>query len=44
MTDTWTDYRKSYDMDPHRWIQKSMEKFGVVVNVRSFVNTSMKQN
>ena len=41
---TWIDYLKSYDMVPHSWIQKCMEKFGVAVNVRSFVNTSMKQN
>ena len=36
------DY-KAYDMVPHSWIQKYMEMSGVVVNVRSFVNTSMKQ-
>ena len=36
------DY-KAYDMVPHSWIQKYMEMSGVAVNVRSFVNTSMKQ-
>ena len=30
-------------MVPHSWIQKCMEVFGVAVNVRSFVNTSIKQ-
>ena len=32
-----------YDMVPHSWIQKCMEMFGVAVNLRSFVNTSIKQ-
>ena len=39
----WIDYRKAYEMVPHSWIQKCMEAFGVAVNVRSFVNASMKQ-
>ena len=39
----WIDYRKTYDMVPHSWKQKCIEMFGVAVNVRSFVNTSMKQ-
>ena len=30
-------------MVPHSWIQRCMEMFGVAVNVRFFVNTSMKQ-
>ena len=43
MAVAWIDYRKTCDMVPHNWIQKYMEMFGVAVNVRSFVNTSMKQ-
>ena len=39
----WIDYHKAYDMVPHSWIQKCMEVFGVAVNVRSFVNASVKQ-
>ena len=39
----WIDYRKTYDMVSHSSIQKCIEMFGVAVNVRSFVNTSMKQ-
>ena len=39
----WIDYRKAYDMVPHSLMQKYMELFRVAVNVRSFVNTSMKQ-
>ena len=30
-------------MVPHSWIQKCVKVFGVAVNVRSFVNASMKQ-
>ena len=43
MAVAWIDYRKTYDMVLHSWVQKYMEMFGVAVNVRSFVNTSMKQ-
>ena len=43
MAVAWIDYRKAYDMVSHSWIQKCMELFGVEVNVRSFVNTSMKK-
>ena len=38
------DYRKAYDMVPHSWIQKCMEMLGVAVDVRSFLNTSMKKS
>ena len=43
MAVAWIDYRKTYDMVSHSSIQKCIEMFGVAVNVRSFVNTSMKQ-
>ena len=43
MAVAWIDYRKTCDMVPHNWIQKYMEMFGVAVNVRSFVNTTLKQ-
>ena len=39
----WIDCPKAYNMVPQSWIRKCMEMFGVAVNVRSFVNTSMKQ-
>ena len=39
----WIDYHKAYDMVPHSWIQKCMKVFGIAVNFRYFVNTSMKQ-
>ena len=39
----WIDYRKAYDVIPHSSAQKCMEVFGVGVNVRSFVNVSMKK-
>ena len=38
----WIDYRKTYDMVPHSWIEKCMNMFGVAVNVRSFIRESMK--
>ena len=43
MAVAWINYRKADNMVPHSWIQKCMEMFAVPVNVRSFVNTSMKQ-
>ena len=43
MTVAWIDYSKACDMVQHSCTQKCMEMFGVAVNVRSFVNTSMKQ-
>ena len=39
----WIHCRKTYDMVRHSLIQKCMEIFGVAVNVRSFVNASIKQ-
>ena len=39
----WIYFRKAYDVVPHNWIQKCMEVFGVAVNVRYFVNASLKQ-
>ena len=39
----WIDYRKAYNMVPHSWIQRCMEVFGVAVNVRCFVNASMRK-
>ena len=38
----WIDYRNAYDMVPHSWIEKCMNKFGVAVNFRSFISKSMK--
>ena len=39
----WINYRKDYNMVPQSWIRKDIEVFGVTINVRSFVNASMKQ-
>ena len=39
----WIDYRKAYDMVPHSWIEKSMEMFGVAINMRRFISGNMKQ-
>ena len=39
----WINYRKDYNMVPQSWIRKDIEVFRVTINVRSFVNASMKQ-
>ena len=39
----WIDYRKAYDMVPHSWIGECLEMFGVAVNVRQFLLSSMKK-
>ena len=43
MAVAWIDDRKAYDKVPHSCIQKCIEILGVAVNVRYFVNASMKQ-
>ena len=39
----WIDYRKAYDMVPHSWIGECLEMFGIAVNVRQFLLSSMKK-
>ena len=39
----WIDYRKAYDMMPHSWIEECLEMFGVAINVRQFILSSMKK-
>ena len=39
----WIDYRKAYDMVPHNWIGECLELFGIAVNVRQFLLSSMKK-
>ena len=38
----WIDYRKAYDMVPHSWIKKSMEKCGVADNISHFYPRARK--
>ena len=38
----WIDYRKAYDMVPHSWIKKSMEKCGVADNISHFYPRAWK--
>ena len=38
----WIDYRKAYDMVPHSWIGEGLEMFGIAVNVRQFLLSSME--
>ena len=39
----WIDYWKAYDMVPHSWIGECLEMFGIAVNVRQFLLSSMKK-
>ena len=38
----WIDYRKAYDMVPHSWIKKSMEKCGVADSISHFYPRAWK--
>ena len=37
----WIDYKKVFDLLPHRWITKSLEMLGVSCNIRQFLKTAM---
>lgn len=39
----WIDYKKAYDMVPHSWIKKCMEMFGVVDNMKSYIEKSVEK-
>ena len=39
----WIDYHKAYDMVPHSWIVECLELFGIAVNVRQFLLSSIKK-
>ena len=39
----WIDYRKAYDLVPHSCIGECLEMFGIAVNVRQFLLSSMKK-
>ena len=38
----WIDYRKAYDMVPHSWIKKSMERCRVANNISHLLSKSME--
>ena len=38
----WIDYKKAYEMVPHRWISEWLEMFSIVNHVQNFLNNSMK--
>ena len=40
---SWIDYRKAYDLVPHSWVNECMEIFGIVENLRTFLQKSMQQ-
>ena len=39
----WIDYRKTYDLVPHSWVDECMEIFGIAQNLRTFSQKSMQQ-
>ena len=43
LTMAWIDYRKAYDMVPYSWEGERPEMFGIAVNVRQFLLSSMKK-
>ena len=42
-TMAWIDYRKTYDLVPHSWVNECMEMFGIAENLRTFLQKSMQQ-
>ena len=38
----WIDYRKAYDLAPHKWILECLENLGVSEEIRRIVKESMK--
>ena len=43
LTMAWIDYRKAYNMVPYSWEGECLEMFGIAVNVRRFLLSSMKK-
>ena len=39
----WIDYRKTYDLVPHSWVNEHMEMFGIAENLRTFLQKCMQQ-
>ena len=39
----WIDYRKAYDLVPHRWVNECIEMFRIAENLRTFLLKSMQQ-
>ena len=39
----WIDYKKAYDFVPHSLINECMKLFGIVDNVRNFLEKIMEQ-
>ena len=38
----WSDYRKAYDITPHRWTIECLEMFEIAENVNKFIIDSMQ--
>ena len=39
----WIDYRKAYHVVPHNRVEEFLEMFGIAVNVKQFLLSSMKK-
>ena len=39
----WINYRKTYDLVPHIWVNEYMEMSGIAENLRTFLQKSMQQ-
>ena len=39
----WINYRKTYDLVPHTWVNEYMEMSGIAENLRTFLQKSMQQ-
>ena len=39
----WIDYRKAYNLVPHRWVNECIEMFRIAENLRTFLLKSMQQ-
>jgi hypothetical protein len=38
----WIDFRKAYDMVPHKWIIETLKIYGVADNIITFITSSMQ--
>lgn len=39
---TWIDYRKTYEMVPHCWIEECLNIFGITEDIKTQLSESMK--
>ena len=39
----WIDYKKAYDMIPHRWILKCLNMFGIASNITALMEKAVEK-